>query len=242
LRIWQGTLPQVSVGLKVAFMENSEPRDDDATAMHGHKHAGDWDERYEHHDHQRWSGEPNGVLLAEIAGETPGSALDVGCGEGADAVWLALQGWQVTAVDVSQVALDRGATAADEVDATVDWVCADVVTTPPTVGAYDLVSVQYPALPHSPDDRAIRSLLAAVAPGGILLVVGHGASSHEYARSQGFDPAMYIEPADVAAHLDDNWVIEIDETRQRTTSPSHGSPHSHDIVLRARRRSNAKVS
>ena len=204
--------------------------------MDGDMHAGGWDEHYRNHDHQGSSGKPNGVVLAEIAGETPGRALDVGCGAGADAIWLALRGWRVTAVDISQAALDRAAIAADDARVTVDWVCADISTIPPAIGGYDLVSVQYPALGHSPDDAVIRFLLDAVAPGGTILVVGHAPESHEFARTQGFEPTDYIEPADVAAHLDDRWSIEVNETRPRTTAPGPGSPFSHDIVLRARRR------
>lgn len=204
--------------------------------MQNQMHAGDWDELYRGHDHSRSSSKPNGVLLAEVAGDTPGRALDVGCGEGADAIWLASQGWQVTAVDISQVAIDRAAIAADSAGVTVNWVCADVVTTRPAVGQFDLVSVQYPALPHITGDEVIHSLLAAVALGGTLLVVGHAPGNHEYARSQGFEPTDYVHPSDVAAHLDDSWIIQVDETRPRTTAVRPGSPFTHDTVLRAQRR------
>lgn len=197
---------------------------------------GGWDQHYRNHDHQGSSGKPNGVMLEEIAGLAPGRALDVGCGSGADAIWLALQGWQVTAVDISQAALDRAAITAHDAAVAVNWVCADISTAPPTVGGYDLVSVQYPALRHSPHDAVILSLLDAVAPGGTILVVGHGPESHEYARTQGLDPTEYIEPGDVAAHLDDGWSIEVNETRPRAIAPGLGSPFIQDIVLRASRR------
>jgi SAM-dependent methyltransferase len=197
---------------------------------------GGWDQHCRQHDHQGSSGKPNGALPAEVAGLAPGRALDVGCGSGADAIWLAVQGWQVTAVDISQAALNRAAIAAHDAAVAVNWVCADISTNPPAVGEYDLVSVQYPALRHSPDDAVIHSLLDAVAPGGTILVVGHGPESHEYARSQGLDPTEYIEPADVAAHLDESWSIEVNETRPRATMPGPASPFSHDIVLRASRR------
>lgn len=204
--------------------------------MKSHIQPGDWDEHYRNHNHQRSSAKPNEVVLAEIAGETPGRALDVGCGVGNDAIWLASHGWKVTAVDISQAALDRAAIAADNAKVTVDWACADISTTPPAAGEYDLVSVQYPALRHDPHDEVIRSLLDAVTRGGTILFVGHGPESHEYARTQGFEPTEYIEPADVAALLDDNWIIETHETRPRITPSGPGSPFSHDTVLRARRR------
>lgn len=204
--------------------------------MKDHMQAGDWDDHYRKHGRQGPSREPGGVLVAEIGGEAPGRALEVGCGSGTDAIWLAAQGWQVTAVDVSQAALERAATAADGAGVTVDWVCADMTTVPPAVGEYDLVSVQYPALRRSPDDEVIRSLLDAVAPDGTILVVGHGPESHEYARAHGFEPADYIEPADVAARLDESWSIEVNETRPRSTAPRPDSPFRQDVVLRARRR------
>ena len=194
-----------------------------------------WDEHYRNHDHQGLASKSNQVILAEITGQSPGRALDVGCGVGDDAIWLASQGWRVTAVDVSQPALDSATIAAANANVTVTWVCADIWTNPPTAGGYDLVSVQYPALRRDPDDKVIHSLLDAVAPGGTILVVGHGPESHEYARSQGFEPTEYVEPADFAAHLDDNWTIETLEVRPRTSPPGSGSQFTHDAVLRARR-------
>lgn len=81
--------------------------------------TGDWNERYATHGDGLWSGRANGVLVAELAGSPPGRALDVGCGEGADAIWLAAAGWQVTGVDVSDVALERAAAAAGDAGVTV---------------------------------------------------------------------------------------------------------------------------
>jgi SAM-dependent methyltransferase len=196
----------------------------------------EWDERYASRQDGMWSGRPNGVLVAELAGGSPGRALDVGCGEGADAVWLARAGWQVTGLDVSQVALDRAASAARAADVTVEWLCSDVAAMPPAPGGYDLVSVLYPALKHSPDDAAIRALLDSVAAGGTLLVVGHAPLDPEHARAHGFELADYVQPADVRARLDGEWDIEVDETRPRVDPTPEGSTHTHDVVLRAKRR------
>ncbi len=101
--------------------------------------------------------------MTEVAGLQPGRALDVGCGEGADAVWLAGRGWEVTALDVSQVALDRAAAAARAAGVHVRWLLAGLVDAPLPAGAFDLVSVQYPALRRTPGQDAERALLAAVA-------------------------------------------------------------------------------
>jgi SAM-dependent methyltransferase len=195
----------------------------------------EWDERYASAE-QVWSGEPNGALVAEVAGLPPGRALDVGCGEGADVVWLAHQGWDVTGLDVSQVALDRAALHARQAGATVRWVHADLVQAQLPAGAFDLVSAQYPALLKTPGDDAERALLAAVAPGGTLLVVHHADIDPEEAKARGFDPADYVSPADVAALLDDGWRVEVDEKRARDITGGAGAHHTHDVVLRARRR------
>jgi SAM-dependent methyltransferase len=195
----------------------------------------DWDERYASHEEGLWSGRVNGALVADVAELPPGRALDVGCGEGADAIWLARAGWQVTGVDISEVALERAAAGAREAGVTVEWVRADIAVSPPAPGAYDLVSVQYPALKHSPGDEAIRALLGAVAPGGTVLVVGHAPVDPDYAHAHGFEVADYVQPADVRAHLDEGWEVEVDETRPRVDPAPEGSRHTHDTVLRAKR-------
>jgi SAM-dependent methyltransferase len=184
---------------------------------------------------QVWSGQPNGALVSEIAGLQPGKALDVGCGEGADAVWLSEHGWDVTALDVSEVALERAARHAEHAQVGVRWVHAGLVEASLSPGTFDLVSAQYPALLRSDDHDAERALLGAVAPGGTLLVVHHVNIDAEQARSHGFDPDDYVSPSDVAAQLDGKWRIETNETRPRHVTAGAGSHHAHDVVLRARR-------
>jgi SAM-dependent methyltransferase len=136
-----------------------------------------WDARYREGD-QIWSGNPNVILVREAAGLEPGRALDLGCGEGADAVWLARRGWRVTAVDISGVALERAArhAAREGVAERIDWQRHDLATSFPD-GVFDLVSAQFL---HShgdlPREKVLRAAAAAVAPGGVLLVVGHAGS------------------------------------------------------------------
>src|SRR5438105_12012249 len=96
-----------------------------------------------------WSGRPNGRLVAEVADLAPGRALDVGCGEGADAIWLARRGWMVIAIDISDVAVSRAREGAKLAGAAVDWVCGDALGTPFPARSFDLVSMQYPALPRA---------------------------------------------------------------------------------------------
>lgn len=196
--------------------------------------AAEWDERYGAAE-RVWSGEPNGALVREVAGLPPGRVLDVGCGEGADAVWLASQGWEVTALDVSQVALDRARAHAVAVGARVTWVQGGLLDTELPVEAFDLVSVQYPALRRTAADDAERALIRAVAPGGTLLIVHHDTSDRTAALEHGLDPDDWVLPRDVARLLGPEWEVEVDELRERTVSGGAGAHHTHDVVLRARR-------
>ncbi|SFJ32159.1 Methyltransferase domain-containing protein [Amycolatopsis sacchari] len=184
--------------------------------------VGFWEQRYRSSD-RLFSGEPNGALVAEVAGLAPGQALDVGCGEGADALWLARRGWLVTAVDISRTALERAAAADDT--GRVAWTRADLATARWPAGTFDLVSVHYVPLPRVPGDGPLLGLLAAVAPGGTLLFVSHDLA--------GLDSGDYYRSADVTALLGGDWTILVDEVRPRRTP--EGSPHTRDTVLRARR-------
>jgi len=193
-----------------------------------------WDDMYSSRE-QLFSGNPNGVLVVEAVDLPPGRALDVGCGEGADALWLARRGWQVTAVDVSEVALRRA--AATDTEGRVTWSRADLATTPPPAGAFDLVSLQYFPLHRRPGHSAVRGLLDAVAPGGTLLFVGHTISDLAPHERDDFDPADYYHPDDIARLLDATWEVLINESRPRVVPAPAGTHHTHDTVLRARRRS-----
>jgi SAM-dependent methyltransferase len=203
-----------------------------------HKQMGNdgaaWDERYAGAG-QLWSGAPNAALVSEVEGLAPGRALDVGCGEGADAIWLTGRGWRVTAIDVSTIALERATGAADQAGVQVEWICAGLLDAPLPSDGFDLVTAHYPALLHTPTRQAEQALLHAVAPGGHLLVVHHADVDIEEAKAHGFDPNEYVSPTDVAALLDEGWQITLDEHRPRHLSTGAGAGHSHDIVLHAQR-------
>lgn len=195
----------------------------------------EWDRRYSDRE-QLWSGQPNSALVTEVAGLQPGRVLDVGCGEGADAIWLASAGWEVTGLEVSGVALERAAEHALDVGVAIHWIHAGLAEAALVPASFDLVSAQYPALQRTPDAAAERALLAAVKPGGVLLLVHHaGMETHQVSES-GFDPANYVWPPMVAALFDEDWVVERDEQRPRIAPDSGaGAHHSEDVVLRARR-------
>ena len=199
--------------------------------------ADEWDARYSEQDGAKWSGRPNGRLLVEVASLLPGRALDVGCGEGADAIWLARKGWTVTAIDVSEVALSRARVGAGHVGAEVEWICGDALATAFPEGSFALVSMQYPALPKAAGEAALRTLLGAVGRGGLLLAVYHDiADEHrEHMKSRGVDPADYVGPDDLARLLGDDFTVELHAVEPRIDPPPD-NPHIADVVLRARRR------
>jgi SAM-dependent methyltransferase len=211
--------------------------------QHGEKRFGaatqaaEWDARYSEQEGAKWSGRPNGRLQAEVAGVTPGRALDVGCGEGSDAIWLARSGWTVTAIDISDVAVSRARQAAELAGAAVEWICGDALQTPFPAGSFDLVSLQYPALPKAAGEAAVRALLDTVRAGGLLLAVYHDLDDEhrEHMKSRGTDPADYVGPDDLGQLLGDDFTVELHAVEPRIDPPS-GTPHIADVVLRARRR------
>jgi SAM-dependent methyltransferase len=200
--------------------------------------AAEWDTRYTERDGAMWSGRPNGRLVAEVARLTPGRALDVGCGEGADAIWLAQRGWTVTGIDISGVAVGRAREAAERAGAVVEWVAGDVLEISFPARSFDLVSLQYPALAKAAGERAVRTLLETVREGGLLLAVYHDLDDEhrEHIKSQGVDPADYVGADDLRLLLGDDFSVELHGIESRIDPPPGRTPHIADVVLRARRR------
>jgi SAM-dependent methyltransferase len=198
--------------------------------------ADEWDARYCEGDGARWSGRPNGRLVAEVAGLTPGRALDVGCGEGADAIWLARNGWTVTANDISDVALTRARQAAEAAGAAVEWVRGDALQTAFPASSFDLVSMQYPALPKAAGVAAMRALLNTVRSGSLLLAVYHDLNEEQHAqmKARGVDPADYFGVDDLRELLDADFNVELHAIEPRIDAPPDHR-HIADVVLRARR-------
>ena len=158
-----------------------------------------WDGRYA--GEQVWSGEPNPHLVTYASQLQPGTALDFGSGEGADAIWLAQQGWRVTGIDISQVALDGSAARAERLGLDVTWVRGDAFEWSADQ-TYDLVSAQFMHLPRPAFVRLHGELAASVAPGGTLLIVGHHPDDLGHApERQAFDEIRFTAD-EVAATLD----------------------------------------
>ncbi|WP_329189900.1 class I SAM-dependent methyltransferase [Actinacidiphila glaucinigra] len=198
-----------------------------------------WDARYAGSD-RVWSGNPNNVLVREVEGLKPGTALDLGCGEGADAVWLARQGWRVTAVDISRVALERAAGHAKAegiAEGLIDWQRHDLGATFPE-GTYDLVSAQFLHSPNDmPRERILRAAAAAVAPGGVLLVVGH--AGFPAWETDPHPEVHFPTPQEVLESLglpEGEWEVVLSDEHERIQNDPDGRPTTRvDNTLEIRR-------
>ena len=194
-----------------------------------------WEERYRSRE-QAWSGRPNAVLAEEVSGLTPGTALEAGSGEGADALWLAAQGWTVTGAEFSTVALARSAARAADLGLSVTWRQIDLARE--EVGeTFDLVTAFFLHMPPDRRGPLFDHLAAAVAPGGTLLVVGHDVSDlHTTMHRPGLAEAGWTT-GEVLDRLGDGWTMEVADSRpRRATDPHSGDEMTiHDAVVRARR-------
>jgi SAM-dependent methyltransferase len=195
-----------------------------------------WEDLYGARD-QVWSGRPNVTLVREAEPLPPGSALDLGCGEGGDALWLAERGWDVVGVDISRTALDRAEAEAARRGLTVDFRRHDLADGVPP-GPFDLVSAQFFQSPvELPREQVLRAAAAEIASGGLLLVVGHAApppwATHEP------DPALMPPAALVleALALGDQWdVVRAEDVLRDATGPDGQQAELLDSVVLLRRR------
>lgn len=187
---------------------------------------------------------PNPYLAPAVGDLVPGRALDAGCGAGAEAIWLATQGWQVTAADISAAALVRAAERAATTDAAerLKWIEADLSAWEPD-GQFDLVMTHY-AHPAIPQLEFYDRIAEWVAPGGTLLIVGHlhghadGGHGHGDGHEDG-PPAEASATADTVRNRFDStaWeIVRADEHRRTVAGRGGHETTLHDFVVRARRR------
>jgi ubiquinone/menaquinone biosynthesis C-methylase UbiE len=190
-----------------------------------------WDERYATEE-LIWKAEANRFLVEELDALAPGTALDVACGEGRNAVWLASKGWRVTGVDFSRAGLAKAQRLATDRGVEVTWVEADVVEWQPPTASFDLVVVMYLHLPAEQRRRALAHAAAALAPGGVLLVVGHDTSNLLKGTGGPQDPAVLFGPEEIVEDLSD-LQIERAEQVKRTVVTDAGEATAIDALVRA---------
>jgi SAM-dependent methyltransferase len=193
-----------------------------------------WDECYASTD-LVWTAAPNVFVARDLGGLAPGRALDLGAGEGRNAIWLAERGWQVTAVDFSAVALAKAAQLAAARGVTgITWAEADLREYQPPPGSFDLVLLAYIHLPPAESKALLHAAAIALAPGGTLLFVGHDRDNiaHGYGGPQ--EPAVLHQAAEVVAALP-GLIIQRAGQERRTVPASEGERTAIDTLVRAQR-------
>lgn len=197
-----------------------------------------WNQRYRSGG-QVWSGQHNAALVEQVFALEPGKALEVGCGEGADALWLAEQGWRVTGVDFSSKALARAAqNTPPELAGRVSWLQADIrewrLGEEPR---YDLVTSCFNHFPQPVRKTVFAALADRVAPNGHLVIVGHHPSDLATVMPRPSEPGLFYTAEDLAADLPrDGWEILTHTARPRAAVTPDGTPATiHDTVFTARR-------
>lgn len=236
----------LAITASAVAVEAHSMQDDGMSHDHAHAQPGthaaemfepeSWDERYSGTE-TVWSGQANPQLVAIAADLTPGTALDVGCGEGGDVIWLAQQGWQVTGADFSANGLARAAqhAAAAGVADRVDWWQVDARTFAAQGRSFDLVTTHYLHPPDGGMSAVVSRLTEAVAPGGLLLIVGHAPSPVFTQLSESHRNAMFAA-ADLVGAFSDEFEMLVAEDRPRSVVRDGQQVDIADATLLARRK------
>jgi SAM-dependent methyltransferase len=191
----------------------------------------DWDARYAAVENL-WAAKPNRFLVAEVAKLPPGRALDLACGEGQNAIWLATLGWEVIGVDYSEVAIGKARARAERQGVAVDFVCADLVSYEPQSRAFDLVAILYLHIPAHERAGVLERAAEAVAPGGTLVFVGHDLSNLTDGVGGPKDPTLLVTADEVAAELPG---LGIEKTTTVLRDVHGEKRDAIDTLVRARR-------
>jgi SAM-dependent methyltransferase len=191
----------------------------------------DWDRRYAAAENV-WSAKPNRFLVAEVAELPPGRALDLACGEGQNAIWLAGSGWAVTGVDFSEVAIEKARARAKREEVDVDFLCADLLEYESAPGSYDLVLLLYFHLPPDGLRLVLARARTALAVGGTIVVLGHDRSNMTDGVGGPSDPSIHYTPAEIARELTG---LEIEKAEQVLRDVKGEERPAIDALVRARR-------
>lgn len=186
-----------------------------------------WDERYQSHDHL-WSVTPNIFVADRLKGAAPGRGVDIAAGEGRNAIWLASLGWEMTAVDFSEVATARGRSHSEA----VDFVVADVTTWEPD-GVFDLVLMAYLHLTAADFESLVRRSRDWLASGGELFLIGHDVSNVDDGWGGPEDPEILWDVPEVVGWLEGMTVVEA-EVVNRPVDSDDGRHYARDALVRAR--------
>ena len=190
--------------------------------------AAAWDDRYAATE-LVWSSGPNQFVAQALTDLPPGRALDLACGEGRNARWLAERGWQVTAMDFSPVAIEKGRRLAEQLPddqaGRIDWQVGDVLGTP-LPADLDLVVIAYLQLPAEERSAVTRRAFAALAPGGTIFVIGHDTTNLIEGTGGPPDPAVLYDAADVLGDLADEDYVMVRAERAARTVTSPDDPES----------------
>jgi len=193
----------------------------------------EWDRRYAGSE-LLWSAKPNRFLVAEVSELAPGRALDLACGEGRNAVWLAERGWQVTGVDFSEVAIEKARRLASARKVEVEWLVADLLQFQLPSEAFELVLLFYLQLPAGERQRIVRASARAVAPGGTFLLVAHDSRNLGEGYGGPKEPAVLYTAEDVVTDLN-GLEVERAELVERPVEAPEGERVALDALVRARR-------
>ena len=195
-----------------------------------------WDRRYQGRE-LVWTAEPNRFLVAETETLAPGRAIDLACGEGRNAIWLAEREWQAVGADFSEVGLQKARELANRRGVNVEWVAADLLDYRPDPRAFDLVLVFYLQVPTAQRPPILQAAAEAVAPGGTFLLVAHDSTNLEHGHGGPQDPAVLYTPDDVVDDLAGAGLsVERAERVERPVETPNGERIAIDALMRAHRR------
>jgi SAM-dependent methyltransferase len=191
----------------------------------------DWDRRYAEVENL-WALRPNRFLVGEAGELEPGRALDLACGEGQNAIWLASLGWDVVGVDFSEVAIAKARARAERDGVDAEFVCADLVAYVPEAGAFDLVLVLYLHIPAEERRAVLERAAAALAPGGTFVFVGHDLTNLTDGVGGPSDPQILCTPEQIAAELPG---VEMQKAERVLRNVAGEERDAIDALVRARK-------